>query len=355
MNRSGTTKQGTELRDPSLKELGDYFARLVAWYTQGGFEDEFGNRHESGHHYKIDTWEVLNEPDFEHGTTAEQYTERYDAIVSAIRRVAPEMQFVGLSLAMPGRSPQFFEYFLNPQNHKPGTPLDWISYHFYAVPAADESMDVQQHTFFAQADGFLNAVRYIETIRQRLSPDTRTTVNEIGVIRADDLMQFRPGHVAEPIPDAYWNLAGATYAYVFAHLAAWASMWPGESQLVGYPSQFPSVSMVDWKTGAPNARFRVLELLKKHFGPGGQIVSTTTGFPPSPYYHAQAFRARDGKRKLLLISKRDRSLDLALPGFAGASGEAVDQVTSGGPARTEQLRGDSYCLPGFGVAVLTLP
>ena len=348
-------QQGTELRDPSLKELGDYFAGLVAWYTQGGFEDEFGKRHESGHHYKIDYWEVLNEPDFEHGTTAEQYTERYDAIVSAIQRVVPDMQFVGLSLAMPSLSPHFFEHFLNPQNHKPGIPLDWISYHFYAVPAADESMGVQQHTFFAQADGFLNTVRYIEAIRQRLSPDTRTTVNEIGVIRADDLMQFRPGHVAEPIPDAYWNLAGATYAYVFAHLAALGIDVAGESQLVGYPSQFPSVSMVNWNTGAPNARFCVLELLKKHFGHGGQIVSTTTGFPPSPYYHAQAFRSRDGKRKLLLISKRAQSLDLSLPGFTGASVEAVDQITSGGLAGTEQLRRDSYSLPGFSVAVLTLP
>src|SRR4029453_12544225 len=27
-------QQGTELRDPSMKELGDYYARLVAWYTQ---------------------------------------------------------------------------------------------------------------------------------------------------------------------------------------------------------------------------------------------------------------------------------------------------------------------------------
>ena len=168
-------------------------------------------------------------------------------------------------------------------------------------------------------------------------------------------MQFRPGHVAEPIPNAYWNLAGATYAYVFAHLAALGIDVAGESQLVGYPSQFPSVSMVDWNTGAPNARFHVLELLKTHFGPGGQVVSTATGFPPSPYYHAQAFRACDGKRKLLLISKRERSIALTLSEFTGASVEVVDQITAGGPARTEQLRGDSYSLPGFAVAVLTLP
>src|SRR5262245_58524821 len=83
--------QGTELRDPTGKELGDYYARLVSWYTKGGFTDEFGARHESGHKYKFDYWEVLNEPDLEHNTTAEQYTARYDAIVSAIHAVAPEV------------------------------------------------------------------------------------------------------------------------------------------------------------------------------------------------------------------------------------------------------------------------
>ena len=37
--------QGTEFRDPSLKEVSDYYARLVSWYTKGGFTDEFGKRH----------------------------------------------------------------------------------------------------------------------------------------------------------------------------------------------------------------------------------------------------------------------------------------------------------------------
>ena len=99
---------GTEPRDPTLKEMSDYFARLVSWYTQGGFTDEYGDRHESGHHYKVAYWEVLNEPDFEHDTTPAQYTARYDAIVSAIRAVNPEIKFVGMSLAMPSLNPDFF-------------------------------------------------------------------------------------------------------------------------------------------------------------------------------------------------------------------------------------------------------
>ena len=132
--------------------------------------------------------------------------------------------------------------------------------------------------------------------------------------------------------------------------------YAGESQLVGYPSQFPSVSMVDWETGAPNARFRVLELLKKHFTPGDQIIRTGTGFMgSSPMYHAQAFQSPRGGRKLLLINKRARSLDLSLAGFAGAIAEVVDQSSGGAPARSERLGGEALRLPGFAVAVLTLP
>ena len=43
-------EQGTELRDPSFQEVAGYYARLLSWYTNGGFTDEFGKRHESGYH-----------------------------------------------------------------------------------------------------------------------------------------------------------------------------------------------------------------------------------------------------------------------------------------------------------------
>ena len=82
--------QGTDLVDPSGKALGDYYARLVRWYTRGGFTDENGKFHASTHHYKFPLWEVFNEVDFEHNTTPEQYTARYDAVVRAIHAVSPD-------------------------------------------------------------------------------------------------------------------------------------------------------------------------------------------------------------------------------------------------------------------------
>lgn len=339
--------QGTELRDRSMKELGDYYARLVSWYVNGGFTDDFGKRHESGHHFKIDYWEILNEIDFEHNMTPEQYTARYDAIVAAIRKVAPSMKFVGLALAMPSDRPEMFEYFLDHKHHQPRIPLDMISYHFYASPSADQSPEVQQFTFFDQADRFLASVRYIEAIRQRLSPKTRTTVDEIGSISADDGQQSKPGHVTKPIPNSYWNLSGATFAYVFAHLAEMGIDVAGESQLVGYPTQFPSVSMVDWTSGAPNARFGVLQLLKNSFAPGDKIVDSSSG---SPYFESFAVIKPNGTRKVLLINKRDRTLDLAMPSDP-AQISVVDQTTHGVP-ETSTPSGKKIQLRGLAVAVI---
>ena len=178
--------QGTELNDPTLKPLGDYYARLVSWYVDGGFTDELGVYHHSGYHYDIPWWEVLNEVEAEHSTTPQQYTARYDAIVSAIHRVSPKTRFVGLALAFEDNL-DYFKYFLDSKNHQPGVPLDMISYHFYANPPdAAHVSDPDTWHFCEQADHFLEKVRRVDAIRQRLSPATMTDINELGVIANDD-------------------------------------------------------------------------------------------------------------------------------------------------------------------------
>jgi len=348
--------QGTEFRDPTMKEVGDYYGRLFSWYTQGGFTDEAGKRHESGYHYSIPYWEVLNEIEFEHHMSPELYTRVYDSVVTAIRRVAPETKFVGLALAAPSQNPEQFEYFLNHKNHKRGIPLDFISYHFYAIPTPDQTPAVQQYTFFAQADGFLNTVRYIETIRKRLSPETKTTIDEIGAISADDLTQDKPGHVTQPIPNSYWNLTCAMYAYIFGELTRMGVDVAGESQLVGYPTQFPSVSMVDWNTGKPNARVWVLKLLHDNFGPGDKMVETEPfASAVSPHLYSLVVVKPDGKRRILLVNKRDRSFDVLIPGAAGGQEDYVDQTTAFDPPASAKLASDTVRLNGLSVAVVTLP
>jgi hypothetical protein len=348
--------QGTEPRDPTMKEIGDYYGRLFSWYTQGGFTDEFGKRHESGYHYSIPYWEVLNEIEFEHKMTPETYTKIYDAVVESIRKVAPQTKFVGLALAQPSVHPEQFEYFLNPKNHKPGIPLDFISYHFYAVPTGDQNPTIQPYTFFAYADGFLSTVRYVETIRKRLSPETKTTIDEIGAISAEDLAQGDPGYKFQPIPSSYWSLTSALYAYIFGELNLMGIDVVGESQLVGYPTQFPSVSMVDWETGLPNPRLSTLKLLRENFGPGDKIVQQ----PPDLYGHGHPFLycmpvvTREGKHRILLVNKRNRPMTVTVKEATGARVDYVDQTAGLQSPATSTMSGDTIQLNGLAVAVITL-
>ena len=70
------------------------------------------------------------------------------------------------------------------------------------------------------------------------------------------------GALPDRIPHAYWNAAGALYGYLFIEESKLGVDVIGESQLVGYPSQFPSVSMMNYNTGKPNARYWVVKLLR---------------------------------------------------------------------------------------------
>jgi len=342
--------RGKELRDPTYREVADYFARIVSWHVKGGFTDELGKWHESGHHYKVDYWEVFNEPDLEHGFDPQTYTKLYDAIVEAIHKVSPETKFVGISDSYAGGHPDFFMYFLNPRNHKPGIPLDMISYHFYAVPGTDESPEVQQITCIYQADRFLEIVGYIETIRKTFSPGTGTMVNEIGTMLPEDWEQSKPDYVFKPIRPSYWNLSAANFAYVYAGLAARGIDVANESGIPAAPGMWPSIALNDWQTGQPNARFRVLELIHENFRPGDKIVNAESS---SGSLMTQGYVTSRGQRKLLIVNKRDSEFTLTLPEAKGGKLEVVDQTTGSNPPATSTIEGDKFSLGGLGVAVVT--
>ncbi|MDN5288327.1 MAG: hypothetical protein JWR38_4601 [Mucilaginibacter sp.] len=335
--------QGRELRDTTMQELAGYFARLLSWYTKGGFTDELGKYHKSGHYYKIPYWEVLNEPDLEHRISPRLYTKMYDAIVAELKKVSPDTKFVGISVAYE-TNPEWFEYFLNPANHKPDVPLEGISYHFYGRPASDDqTIDSYQYSFFDQANGFLDRVRYIENIRKRLAPHVFTQINEIGTILHDR-------DYKGVIPDAYWNLSGAMYAYIYLELTKMGIDVAGESQLVGYPTQFPDVSMMNWTNSKPNARYWILKLLKSNFGPGDKLQITAIN---SPDVTGQAFATGKGK-KLLLINKRNKEVQLDLPVDAkNARVDYVDTTTGENPVAQTQLDSNTITLKPFAVAVVS--
>lgn len=338
-------ERGTQLRDPSMIQVGEYYRRLVSWYMNGGFADEYGKFHSSGHHYDIPFWEVLNEVDAEHQMSPEFYTELYDVIVSEILKVAPRMRFVGMALAF-HKEWNWYEYFLNRSNHRPGIPLDMISYHFYGSPSS--RTDVNSYlTIFREADGFIEEVAQIQAIRQRLSPHTSTTIDEVGVILPND-NDPNPA----PIPDAYWNAAGAMYAYLFSNLAKKGIEFVGESQLVGFPTQFPSVTMIDWTNGKPNSRYWVLKMLTENNRLGDKFVQTHS--TDSDVY-AQAYVTTGNTKKILLVNKSLQVKNVNIAGIKGGKMEVVDTTTKENPPAFSYLNSNSVQLQPWAVAIITLP
>lgn len=340
--------QGSTLRDPTMQTLVGYYTRLLDWYTKGGFIDEAGVKHVSGYRFDIPYWEVFNEIDVEHHPSPQQYTAEYDAIVTALHREHPSMKFVGLALAFE-QNPKYFEYFLDHAHHRPGVPLDMISYHFYASPTRAQNIDNWQYTFFDQADRFLSDIRYIEAIRTRLSPETRTTLDEVGSILPTDWHPDTPYTPGPHIPDSYWNVSAAMYAYVYLGAARLGIDVIGESQLVGFDSQFPSVTLINPVTGKPNPRFLVLKLLKDHITLGDRMPATKI---TATDIDAQAF-VSSHSRKLLLISKRDRVASVNIPHqFEGGIMYSVKGDAADPHLGSSTIAPGTLTLAPFAVAVL---
>ena len=120
-----------------------------------------------------------------------------------------------------------------------------------------------------------------------------------------------------------------------------------ESQLVGFPSQFPSVTMLDWTTGAPNARFEALHLIIHSMPAGGTIVSTRV----LPHDHdIDALAYTEGtSRRLLIINRRNRTIPVQVPAeFI----RGVVRVVSADGNQSATLANSNYQLPPFAVAIL---
>ncbi|ETO34712.1 hypothetical protein RFI_02382 [Reticulomyxa filosa] len=373
-----------QLTQDQLDSIGDYYGRLVSWYTQGGFYDEYDQWHASNHFFNIDVWEVLNEPESEHSNTPESYTKQYDAIVQGIRKFADpnkEMQFMGLALAYHNEW-NWYSYFLNKSNHNPqDTPIDYISFHFYAsCNSRTDPEDYEQ--FFPAVDTFVQEVQQIIQIRDELSPSTKLDIDEIGVFFDErkgkrkklkkylcgDLGVILPGDNANTPnpPDIYWNAAGGMYAYLFGQLSRFGVDVMGQSQLMGFPPlnqtefpaspggippQYASVTELSWTTGIGNARYWILKMLIDHFHTGDHLLLTNTS--DSKTLFAQAFidnAYNASTKRILFVNKLNQNIDILIDSpLQAATLYYIDESTGFGPAQTETISGTTFQLDRYGV------
>jgi len=336
----------------AVRRAAAYQARLASWYVDGGFTDELGHWHSSGHHYHIAYWEVLNDPDFEDSLSPAEYTRLYDAIVSAVRRVAPGMKFMGPAVGDVAHA-RFFAYFLNPAHHRPGIPIDMLSYHLFLIPDSDEPESAMPYAFFHEADGYLLSAGYIDTLRREFVPGAKTDVDDIATMLPDPLAP----KLAQPIPASYWSLSGGVFAYLYGKLAVLGVSGVGASELIDSPGIVAASTLVNWNTGRPNARYWVLKLLRENFGPEDRLVRpqayTVLQPDPSPQVYFQGFITAQGARKILLVNKRAADEELRIAGAAGGTVQMVDESTGSSPL-PRRLGVELLHLPPLAVAVVTL-
>jgi hypothetical protein len=98
--------------------------------------------------------------------------------------------------------------------------------------------------------------------------------------------------------------------------------------------------------------------LHDNFAPGDKIVEIAPFGPfasAHPYVYGLAVMAKDGKRRMLLVNKRNRDFELSIPGSAGGQLESVDVTTGFQPPAALKLGSDRFTLHGFAVALATLP
>merc|ERR1719440_1095651 len=109
-------KDGTALVDTTCVQMAKHVARVVGWYTAGGFHDDCGHFHESG--LKYDWWglSILNEN--EHDIKPDDgraYMTCYNAINAKVKKktvlVGPEIDGDG---RIPSLQYNFLTYFLDP-------------------------------------------------------------------------------------------------------------------------------------------------------------------------------------------------------------------------------------------------
>lgn len=411
MYRWGTNASG--FVDPTGEKAGEYFSRIISWYTKGGFVDELGVKHVSRYFYNWTYWEVLNEVDAGSSGTAcnslnnsgnalmcaEKYTEIYDGIVTVLKRDHPQLEFTALVIAFPdcAGAEVWFRYFLNASNHRSpvrehfGDYVSEISYHWYSenpfFGASPSPLNESWRTIgnnsadvFVQAAQFVSAAARIQRLARELAPGVRSYVDEVAILAPD------PAGFIEPFGEDrwWWNLQAAHYAYVYGELAALGIDAIAGSQLTGYPGNAASIAMLDWTNGQGTAWYWVIKMFIDTLGSGRKRILPTevdgtrsskiaAGLHPDAWtcvhsmsakgvadahvghVYAQAMILTEThERVLLLVNTRNDSVSIVLDGALGGSVRSVD-LDSGSSYSDLPLTSNEMMLKAFAVSIVRFP
>lgn len=283
-----------QLRDPTFQEFATYMARLVGWYNKGGFTDEAGHFHASGHSGWVHTWEVWNEPNSSFEIPApvpsrpatwlapERFAQLYDTAAQAMRRVDPAIAIGGPAISSYPDIP-YLQNFV----HNVHEPLNFLAFHFYAIgDAQTPDQDIFNAVYGPRFADRLNAAHQI-LATEKPGQAIPIWIDEVGVNEVSHL----PSDPRGTSPLAY-----AFISEVFA-LAS--------TQQVALLVQFPLVgtnqlALLDEQSHQIYRPFWFYELLARAFPPGAALVPLAT--PAGSGLVGLAAIAPDGQSLRLLVA-----------------------------------------------------
>ena len=282
-----------QLRDQTYQEFAQYMARLVGWYNVGGFTDEQGHFHASGHQHWVHTWEIWNEPNSGYDIPISfpnpqntwldpvSFAALYSTTASAMRAVDPSIQTGG-----PALSSYPDDRYLTQFIQHITAPLDFLSFHFYAV-GNQRSAD---HTAFDAVDGaFAHRLTLARALLDAQFPGQRVPiwVDEVGYNEIARLPIDPRG--AAPVGVAF---DAATFIMAEAHGVAQFTQFP----FLGNPQ----LALVDAKTWQPYVPLRLYETLARAFPPGVTLLPMHISQPQGTV--ALAALAADGASIRVIIA-----------------------------------------------------
>jgi len=298
--------------DPTFATFGEYAARLVGYYNQGGFVAEDGRqiRNPAGTTHRVDTWELWNEPNFQTlachppntpgakvpPITPAQYLAMWNAAASRMRAVDPTIRLAGpsTSAGVTGQNPDYLPLLMKNATIKP----DIVTFHGYGSYTPDET----DGCLFDNAPpagktcfqgGIPLLVQGLKQVRA-WAPGTETWLTEVNVLAS---------YNNDPLA-RNWNALGAAWqASAFTRLAA-----QGADAIFHYSFVHPGgnqFSVLDWSKGpefgTPLLAYWTGYHLARLFPPGGEILRSTSG---QDGIDTLAVKLRTGEVHVLIVNRK---------------------------------------------------
>ncbi len=277
-----------------------YMARVVGWYNKGGFTDENGVYHASGHIGWVHTWEIWNEPDSgseipvstlqdRHAPffSPQDYALLYDEVTKAMRAVDPTIVTGGPAVI--GYQVSTYTNYIGGFLSHVTQPVGFLSIHFYST---GDRRQPDEAVLQNLTDGYSETIDAVQRLMHQMKRNIPLWVDELGFNESSVLPVDPRG--SSPIGYAF-----AADAFI-----------QGEVRNVAQINQFPFAGnqqngLVDFKTSQPFRTYWLYVMLAHAFPPGSQMLAMT--HLPSGVVALSAIGADRQKLHILLVNMRAAS------------------------------------------------